>query len=309
MPEGDPAVSVVIAALNAADVIDHQLDALAAQVGASGFEVLVCDNGSRDDTRTRALSHLPDLPLLRVVDASARTGAGHARNVGAREALGQHLLFCDADDVVSPGWVAAMADALSRRAVVAGPLDATTLNPAWAAAARPVPQRDGLQPSHFLPHASAQNLGVHREVFLAVAGFDVRQRHLEDIDLSWRLQLAGHHLGFEPRAVVHVRLRQDLGALWRQGWAYGRAHAELDRRYGLGLPTGSATAQVAAVPASAWQTVRRYVGPLARHPGRGELGAAVWQLGWHVGHRTGHWLRRDRSAGTPQDSSLSGQSP
>jgi glycosyltransferase involved in cell wall biosynthesis len=309
MPDGSPSVSVVIAALNAADVIDHQLDALAAQDGAGGFEVLVCDNGSRDDTRARALSHLPDLPRLRVVDASAHAGAGHARNVGAREARGRHLLFCDADDVVSPGWVAAMADALSRGPVVAGPLDATTLNPAWAARARPLPQRDGLQVSHFLPHASAQNLGVHREVFLAVAGFDVRQRHLEDIDLSWRLQLAGHDLGFEPRAVVHVRLRQDVRALWRQGWAYGRAHAELDRRYGLGPPTGSTTAQASAAPASAWQTVRRHGGPLARHPGRGELGAAVWQLGWHVGHRTGHWLRRGRSGGTAPDRSLTGQWP
>ena len=56
---------------------------------------------------------------LRLVDSSDRPGASHARNVGARAATAPALAFCDADDEVGPGWVAAMGNALVRHDFVA----------------------------------------------------------------------------------------------------------------------------------------------------------------------------------------------
>ena len=97
------AVSVVIPARNAARTLDAQLQALAAQRFPAEWEVLVSDNGSTDATRAVAVEWAGRIPLLRVIDASARPGASAARNLGAAAAHGELLLFCDADDVVADG--------------------------------------------------------------------------------------------------------------------------------------------------------------------------------------------------------------
>ena len=114
------AISIVIPAFNAEKTIDAQLEALSRQSWSGGWEVIVADNGSTDDTAEHVAHWEARLPGFRVVDASARRGAGHARNVGARAARGDYLLFVDADDVVQPGWLASMAEAAGRHPLIAG---------------------------------------------------------------------------------------------------------------------------------------------------------------------------------------------
>ncbi|MBA2624808.1 MAG: glycosyltransferase family 2 protein, partial [Acidimicrobiia bacterium] len=106
--------SVVIPSLDAAHVIGQQLDALAGQTFDGDWEVVVVDNGSKDGTASLAESWTDRLPALRVVDASERQAHTYARNAGARAATGDWLLYCDADDIVAPGWVAAFASHAER---------------------------------------------------------------------------------------------------------------------------------------------------------------------------------------------------
>ncbi|MFC2576956.1 MAG: glycosyltransferase family 2 protein, partial [Rothia dentocariosa] len=98
------AASVIIPVYNGANYITQQLDALAAQTGNPSFEVLICDNGSTDGTRAVVEGYNAPYPL-RVIDASQRGGASHARNMGAVQAAGDILIFCDGDDLVEPDWV------------------------------------------------------------------------------------------------------------------------------------------------------------------------------------------------------------
>src|SRR5207253_443589 len=95
------------------DHLPAQLEALANQT-VDDFEVLVADNASRDGTVATALAQASRFRRLRVVDASSRLGSGHARNIGLLATRSSRLLFCDADDVVSPGWVRAHRDGLER---------------------------------------------------------------------------------------------------------------------------------------------------------------------------------------------------
>ena len=61
------------------------------------------------------------LPIFVLSHAGrSKKSAAFARNVGARFAKGECLAFCDADDEVAPGWVAAMAKALSDHVVACG---------------------------------------------------------------------------------------------------------------------------------------------------------------------------------------------
>ncbi|RMI01027.1 glycosyltransferase family 2 protein, partial [Cellulomonas triticagri] len=228
-------VTVVIAARDAARTLPHQLRALAAQRTRCRWEVLVADNGSTDGTARVVERARAWLPRVRVLDAAAVRGAGAARNAAAEVARGDALLFCDADDVVDPGWVDAMRGALRRSDLVAGRLEWERLNDAAALASRALPQDDGLQSSEplpALPCASASNLAIRRDRFRRLGGFDTGARYLQDTDLCWRAQLDGAHLAFEPAAVVHMRLRANLRGAWRQGRGSGMGQRWLAARYG-----------------------------------------------------------------------------
>jgi glycosyltransferase involved in cell wall biosynthesis len=231
-------VSVVMPFRNAASTIRHQLEALAGQHFSGAWEVVAVDNCSEDDSRRIAESFSGRLQL-RVVDASTRPGPGYARNVGARYAFADKLLFVDADDEVGPGYVSKMAAALDRHDFVTSTFDQDILNPEWVRAAHGPPWRPPGEPLRdqfgVLPNAGA-SIGISRAVFDAVGGFPEDLPRMQDIAMSWEVQLAGTTLHYVPEAVYRVRYRQDLLDLFRQGLAGSSCAPLLYKRYrGAGM--------------------------------------------------------------------------
>jgi GT2 family glycosyltransferase len=276
-------VSVVVPCRNAATTAGDQLAALAAQEHAGDWELVVADNGSRDGTLDLVRSWGARLPALRVVDARARPGAAHARNAGAAAARFDRLLFCDADDVVAPGWITAMERALRTDDFVASRYETRRLNPRWIQAARENPQDRGLNPytyPPFLPHAGGGGLGVLRRIHRSIGGFDEELAALEDTDYCWRLQLAGTPLVFVPDAVVHVRFRHDLAGTFRQGVVYGRSNVQIYQRYRQrGMPRLPPLAGLGKWASLALKTPR-----LVTRAGRVRW---LWDLGWRLGRLDG----------------------
>ncbi|NTV38906.1 MAG: glycosyltransferase [Demequinaceae bacterium] len=226
-----PEVSVVIAALNAERTLGGQLAALSRQEVSFPWEIVVCDNGSTDGTVRLVRTWQERLPQLRVVDASARRGPGAARNVGAAAASAPLLLFCDADDVVADDWLREMHSALRGEKFVTGNSRRPEFNSRPGA---PVyfdfsTYRTRIFPQ--LPVAGAGNMGVHKSAFDEVGGFDYSLRTGEDLDLCWRLQLAGYRLTVQRAAVVNVSNREGLGASFRQAYAYGVGDKRLRHKY------------------------------------------------------------------------------
>lgn len=228
-----PAISVVIAAFNAQTTLEAQLRALESQRPGVGWELLVCDNGSTDGTADLVRRAAERMPNLRLLDASARRGPGAARNVGARAARAPLLAFCDADDVVGEDWLASMVETLGAETFVTGRSRRPEFN------SRPGDPHSfdwGIYRVPFFPYlpaAGAGNMGVHRTAFLAVGGFDEGLSAGEDLDLCWRMQLAGHRLVEDPRAVVFVSNRQGLTATITQSFAYGTGDRRLLYKYAL----------------------------------------------------------------------------
>lgn len=283
--DGPVVLSVIIACLNAGRTLGVQLDALASQSCPVAWELLVCDNGSTDDTAAVAESFRPRLPNLRLVDASAVRGAGPARNYGAQQARGRYIAFCDADDEVAGDWLATMAAAVQSHRFVAGRFEKYRLNGARTLRSRPLQQQDELQSSDIgarLPHAGGGNMGMLREDFLRLGGFDPQIRWLEDTDLSWRAQLAGVCLTFCPEVVVHVRLRSTFRTMYAQGRQYGVAHAVLEERYGRPEPADDAgPGAVEALPGR--RRVTDVITSVVDHVVGGRL---FWRVGWVLGHRS-----------------------
>jgi glycosyltransferase involved in cell wall biosynthesis len=220
-------ISVVLAVKNGLPWLEEQLEALAAQMCDDDWEVLVVDNGSTDGSFQVAAEWSARVAQIRVVDASARPGPAAARNVGADHAHGEHVLFCDADDVVQPGWVAAMSIALGSADVVGGSFENASLNGGTPTRPLPAATRQLGQ----VPAGLAANLGVRRSSFDAVGGFDENLRVGEDVDLCWRLQFAGYTFAVQPDAVVAKRDRETSGEVFVHGVLHGRSGPALYRRH------------------------------------------------------------------------------
>lgn len=228
-------LSVVIPCRNAANTIANQLEALAAQTWSEPWEIVVSDNGSSDDSLSVINGFQDRILSLRVVDSSDRIGRGHARNVGARAAVGEALAFCDADDEVAPGWVAAMGEALSKHDFVACRWDIEKLNePRLQKIRGGNPQRNGLQVIWYPPyllHAGGGGMGIKRSLHAAVGGFDESLPRLQDTDYCFKVQLAGVKLHFVSDAVLYVRFRDTLGSFFNQSRHWGQYNVFLYKRY------------------------------------------------------------------------------
>ncbi|MCU1428503.1 MAG: glycosyl transferase family 2 [Actinomycetia bacterium] len=228
-----PAISVVIPCRNAAATLPDQLEALAKQEYDGAWEVVVADNGSTDDSRAVAAGFRDRLPRFTLVDAAACRGQAYARNVGARVATGRALCFVDADDVVAPGYLGAMAAALAEHDFVSASFDSASLNPGWVGQTRRAYQEHEIPDSlGFLPFVGGGGLGIRRELFTSIGGFDDTWWGAgEDIDFCWRAQRHGAQLHFVPEASVAIRWRASLRDLYRQGRNYGRGEPYLFMKY------------------------------------------------------------------------------
>jgi glycosyltransferase involved in cell wall biosynthesis len=274
-------VSVVLAFRDAEADLGRQLTALAQQDFEGVWEVIAVDNGSSDRSRMVVDSHTDHVPI-RVVEADERANLSYARNTGARSAAGRKLLFLDADDEVARGYVRAMASALDSAEFVAARLDHEALNPGWVRAAYgDAWQVHGLDPLfQFLPVAGGGTIGVTREVFEAVGGFDPDLSGAEDVAFAWNVQLQGSALRFVSDAVLRHRYRATLAGLFRQTRAQGRVLPLLYRMYrDAGLERRSLR-----------EAGRQWLSLLAGLPrvrGRSELAPLAARLGYLVGRLEG----------------------
>ncbi len=221
-------ISVVIPAFNAAATLDLCLDALACQtVAADSYEVLVVDDGSSDDTPSRAAAH-PGVRLL----SQAHAGPAAARNLGVRQARGEIVLFTDADCAPAPDWIERMAAPFSAEEGGAPPvagvkgtyrtsqtqLVARFVQAEYEEKYRRMARQDTID---FVDTYSA---GYRRDAFVESGGFDTRfpVDSVEDQELSFRLARRGYRMVFVPQAqVTHWGHPRSLAAYWRRKFKIG----------------------------------------------------------------------------------------
>ena len=291
--DGLPEISIIIAALNAESTLPAQLAALKAQRPRAAWEVIIADNGSQDHTADLVREWSARMPELRLVDAAARRGPAAARNLGVAAARGSRIAFCDADDEIGRGWVAATLHALRSHQFVAGRFDVERFRPASAFSVSWSPQLDGLTTLSYLPGfvtAGAGNMAMHRAAFDTIGGFDEGALTAEDDDLCLRAQLAGYRLVFEPDMVLHVRPREGLPAIFTQAKQYGQGARRLEHRFALiaadprVVPPESPVLENQDVLPDRTPSEHDKT-PVRRVVNRARIANTIWRIGWQIGWR------------------------
>ena len=199
-----PAVTVVVATKDRAELLARLLDSLAHQLDAPPFEVVVVDDGSTGPETKAALDAAADNLQLRVERNEKPTGAGGARDRGWRIANTPLIAFTDDDCVATPRWLAELVRAA--QAVPGGVVMGRTL-----------PDPDGRR-SPFSrtvvveeagPPFETCNILYPRELLERLDGFDPEFWTCgEDTDLGWRAVRSGARLAFAPDALVHHAVHQ-----------------------------------------------------------------------------------------------------
>ena len=101
-------LSVVLPTCNKKDLLARTLTALVRQQLEGEWEIVVVDDGSGDGTDELLAGFVAKHSrLVRQVSAGRNLGRAGARNLGARAALGEWVLFMDDDIVAPPGLLAA----------------------------------------------------------------------------------------------------------------------------------------------------------------------------------------------------------
>jgi len=191
-------LSVVVPSMNKVDLLRQTIDALVKQDAGINrqWEVVVVNDGSTDGTADflGTLDGTGENPLLRVVSPPHNVGRAKARNLGARAAAGNYILFMD-DDIVAPaGLVKAHLDLLESRPgngtigyAVTAPEVVDAPHFSYLDSRGVAKLSEAMAPGRFFV---TQNAAVSREAFLSIGGFDENfsSYGFEDMEVAFRLE-------------------------------------------------------------------------------------------------------------------------
>jgi succinoglycan biosynthesis protein ExoA len=234
MSERWPSVTVIMAVLDEARVIDACFASLASQDYPGPWEVIVADGGSTDGTRGRLAGWEGRVPLRTIDNPGRRQSPG--LNAAAVAAGGDILVRADGHTVYAPDYLTASVAALrsTGAAAVGGPLRAvgTTRFGRAVAAAMRSPLAAGPAKFHQEDRSGEVDtvyLGAfRRDDFLRLGGLrSFPSGAGEDADLYHRWRKAGMRVVLDPAIRSEYRPRETPGSLARQHARYGRAKAEM----------------------------------------------------------------------------------
>lgn len=200
-------VSIVMAAYNAAATIQATLDSVLAQTH-DGWEAIVVDDGSTDDTRMIVERAAKADPRIRLASQPHR-GVSAARNAGIAAARFDWLLFLDADDLIQSAHLERMTEELVRGAG----LDAICCQSTILFADGETAGRHGVQQTGDLFGLFGRSCAtdihacvVRRSLAEAIGGFDESLAMAEDWDFWIRLARTGAQFGSIPDVLATFRL-------------------------------------------------------------------------------------------------------
>ncbi len=226
-----PKVSIVVPCFNEKDhvceVIGHLMD-----MRYPHYEVIAVNDGSTDGTGKILAGMALDHPRLRVIHQAKNQGKSIALNTAANLSDSDYIIGIDGDALLDhdaiPWFLHHFLDGSQVGAVTGNPRIRTRST-----------LLGRLQVGEFSSLVGlikrAQRV-FYRQLFTASGVVTAFRRSAlqdvnywspdmltEDMDITWKLQLAGWDVRFEPRALAWILMPETFGGLWKQRlrWAMG----------------------------------------------------------------------------------------
>jgi GT2 family glycosyltransferase len=247
-PQPSLDVTVIVPTYNRSHALTETLEALAvAAAPANGWEAIVVDDGSSDDTPQVVPrwidAHLASIRYVR----QENRGPAEARNHGAREAQGRFLIFIDNDIVVSRDFIRQHVETLEShpgcwvvgRVTHPPALRTTPFGRFRYDLGEEFHRRHGTANPAPTTAITAQNLSLLATDFERLGGFDAAFEiaSSEDWDLGFRARQAGVTLLYHPQIVaVHNDWAVSLESFCRRQQLYSISDVLLCRKYGEASP-------------------------------------------------------------------------
>lgn len=180
-------VSIIVTTLNEEQYIEDCLKSLKNQTHENK-EIIVVDSRSKDKTVEKAKKYADKVLIQKCIMPVGR-------NIGARKADGEILLFVDADVSLLPNWIATVLPHLRKENIVAVYGDLLPKERklrAWLAYAKEEISNLILRMAKTPCFGKLGNaVAIKKEVFEKVGGFTEKHACGEDVDMSLRLREYG----------------------------------------------------------------------------------------------------------------------
>jgi poly-beta-1,6-N-acetyl-D-glucosamine synthase len=235
---GWPGVTVLIPAYNEEAVIATSVRATL-DSDYPDLELLVLDDGSTDDTEAAARRAGGDDTRLQVVRDPVNRGKAEQLNAGFSRATHELVVVTDADTHLHPLAIKLLVARMTRSPILAAVAGAPHVtNRTGVLCAMQVLEAAAIIGLIRRTQALTGRVGTvagvlglfRRDRVLAVGGYDGSMA-TEDIDLTWRLLMAGWHTTYEPHALVGMQVPGSIGALWAQRKRWARGQGEVLHRH------------------------------------------------------------------------------
>lgn len=288
-------VSVLVPVRNEAASIRETVRAMLGQRLVGAFEVIVIDGRSTDGTREILEALAAEDDRLRILDNPAER-TPNALNIGLRAAQGEFVARMDAHTHYPAHYLAQGVARLRSGDVahVSGPAIADGSSRWSRRIALALSTKFGTGGASFR-HAAGREMevdsgfaGIWRRTTLErLSGWDEGWPQNQDGELAARLRAAGGRGVCIPEMAAHYMPRDNLKALARQYWNYGRYRAKTSRRH----PDSMRRSHVLAPGMAACMALVLLPGPAGR-PAR--MGLLLYGIG--VIGASAATLRRARPA-------------
>lgn len=245
-----PLISVIIVTWNSKQYLPACLDKLSSQIFRD-FEVILVDNGSEDAGILDLREIRPKFNLY-IERLETNLGFAVANNIGARLARGKWIALLNTDAFPDPDWLEQLLlaaeqnmeyTAFSSRQIqynASHLLDGTgdsyhVCGMAWRNEMGYPAKNHGQKAKEIFSPCAAAAMYL-REAFLEVGGFDENFfSYYEDVDLGFRLRLAGYRSLYVPKAVVHHVGSATFGV--RSDFAFYHYHRNMIWTYTANMPS------------------------------------------------------------------------
>lgn len=225
-------VSVVVPTRNRGRLIVETLASLLA-LDHPGFEVLVIDQSTNDETRQAVVDAAGGDERVRHI-ATSSVGSSAGRNLGAQMSRAHVVAYTDDDCIVSREWLQSIVAEFDDPTVAAvyGRLvpyegDRRTGREVGFKAAGQRVEYAERTPPWYIGHGG--NMAFRRSDLLAAGGFDPLLGAgglfgaCEDPDIAYRLLVAGKKIVYCPQGIAY-----------HKHWKDWRAQRRMERAYGIG---------------------------------------------------------------------------